>query len=146
MTGSKPRRVSRSPVMENVRRIKARSIEELAEDIAGRALLQSLTVRPVCDAEGNETGMFEIPTGGRCYRALELLVKQERLAFRPRWPCGSKRRSARLPANVWQLDYELTEVMRRANEIEVEPFHASARHECGRDRGSRHRACGKAST
>jgi len=33
------------------------------------------------------------------------------------------------PAREWlirQLDYELTEVMRRADEIEVEPFHASA--------------------
>jgi addiction module HigA family antidote len=33
------------------------------------------------------------------------------------------------PARKWlirQLDYELTEVMRRADEIEVEPFHASA--------------------
>ena len=37
----------------NVRRIKAGvSIEELAEDIARRTLLQSLTVRPICDAEG----------------------------------------------------------------------------------------------
>jgi len=39
----------------NVRRIKAGvSIEELAEDIARRTLLQSLTVRPICDAEGEE--------------------------------------------------------------------------------------------
>ena len=49
----------------NVRRVKAGvSIEELAEDIARRTLLQSLNVRPVLDAEG-ETGMFEIPAGGR---------------------------------------------------------------------------------
>lgn len=42
----------------NVRRIKAGvSIEELAEDIARRTLLQSITVRPVVDAEGVETGM-----------------------------------------------------------------------------------------
>jgi ParB-like chromosome segregation protein Spo0J len=44
----------------NVRRIKAGvSIEELAQDIARRTLLQSLTVRPVVDDEGAETGMFE---------------------------------------------------------------------------------------
>src|SRR5947199_8127859 len=44
----------------NVRRIKAGvSIEELAQDIARRTLLQSLTVRPVLDGDGNETGMFE---------------------------------------------------------------------------------------
>lgn len=72
----------------NVRRIKAGvSIEELAEDIARRTLLQSLTVRPVVDADGAETGMFEIPAGGRRYRALELLVKQKRLARTAPIPC-----------------------------------------------------------
>jgi ParB family chromosome partitioning protein len=72
----------------NVRRVKAGvSIEELAEDIARRTLLQSLSVRPVLDAEGNETGMFEIPAGGRRYRALELLVRQKRLAKTAPVPC-----------------------------------------------------------
>jgi ParB family chromosome partitioning protein len=72
----------------NVRRIKAGvSIEELAEDIARRTLLQSLTVRPVLDESGVETGMFEIPAGGRRYRALELLVKQKRLARTTPVPC-----------------------------------------------------------
>jgi ParB/RepB/Spo0J family partition protein len=72
----------------NVRRIKAGvSIEELAEDIARRTLLQSLTVRPVLDEGGVETGMFEIPAGGRRYRALELLVKQKRLARSTPVPC-----------------------------------------------------------
>lgn len=65
----------------NVRRIKSGvSIEDLAEDIARRTLLQSLNVRAVVDAEGNETGMFEVPAGGRRYRALERLVKQKRLS------------------------------------------------------------------
>ncbi len=72
----------------NVRRIKAGvSIEELAEDIARRTLLQSLTVRPVLDDGGAETGMFEIPAGGRRYRALELLVKQKRLGRTTPIPC-----------------------------------------------------------
>jgi ParB family chromosome partitioning protein len=72
----------------NVRRIKAGvSIEELAEDIARRTLLQSLTVRPILDEQGGETGMFEIPAGGRRYRALELLVKQKRLAKTAPIPC-----------------------------------------------------------
>ena len=72
----------------NVRRIKAGvSIEELAEDIARRKLLQSLNVRPVLDGEGDETGMFEVPAGGRRYRALELLVKQKRLARTAPIPC-----------------------------------------------------------
>ena len=68
----------------NVRRIKAGvAIEELAEDIARRGLLQSLTVRAVVDSEGRETGLFEIPAGGRRFRALELLVKQKRLGIAP---------------------------------------------------------------
>jgi ParB family chromosome partitioning protein len=72
----------------NVRRIKAGvSIEELAEDIARRTLLQSITVRPVRDADGAETGMFEVPAGGRRFRALELLVKQKRLAKTAPVPC-----------------------------------------------------------
>jgi ParB family transcriptional regulator, chromosome partitioning protein len=72
----------------NVRRIKAGvSIEELAEDIVRRGLLQSLNVRPVIDAEGVETGMFEVPAGGRRYLALELLAKQKRLAKTAPVPC-----------------------------------------------------------
>jgi ParB family transcriptional regulator, chromosome partitioning protein len=72
----------------NVRKIKAGvSIEELAADIAHRTLLQSITVRPVLDDEGAETGMFEIPAGGRRYRALELLVKQKRLSRTALIPC-----------------------------------------------------------
>ena len=61
----------------NVRRVKAGvSIEALAESIARRSLLQSLSVRPVLDADGNETGTFEIPAGGRRFRALELLLRR----------------------------------------------------------------------
>src|SRR6266852_786436 len=72
----------------NVRRTKAGiSIEDLAEDIARRSLLQSLNVRPISDAEGQETGMFEVPAGGRRYRALELLVKQKRMAKTQPVPC-----------------------------------------------------------
>ena len=72
----------------NVRRIKAGvSIEQLADDIARRTLLQSITVRPVLNAAGIETGMYEIPAGGRRFRALELLVKQKRLAKTAPIPC-----------------------------------------------------------
>ncbi len=72
----------------NVRQVKAGvSIEELAEDIARRTLLQSLTVRPVLDAAAAETGFFEIPAGGRRFRALQLLVQQKRLAPDVPIPC-----------------------------------------------------------
>jgi ParB family chromosome partitioning protein len=73
----------------NVRRVKAGvSIEDLAADIARRGcLLQSLNVRPVLDADGAETGMFEVPAGGRRFQALQLLVKQKRLTKTAPIPC-----------------------------------------------------------
>ena len=72
----------------NVRRVMTGiSIEELAEDIARRTLLQSLSVRPVLGADGEETGVFEVPAGGRRYRAVELLVKQKRLTKTALVPC-----------------------------------------------------------
>jgi len=65
---------------KNVRRLKAGlSIEDLADDIYRRTLLQSLNVRPVVGEDGQETGMFEVPAGGRRFRALELLVKSKRM-------------------------------------------------------------------
>lgn len=73
---------------KNVRRLKAGlSIEDLAEDIYRRTLLQSLNVRPVVGEDGRETGMFEVPAGGRRFRALELLVKSKRMAKDQPVPC-----------------------------------------------------------
>ena len=72
----------------NVRHVKAGvSIEELAEDITRRTLLSSITVRPVLDDSGAETGMYTIPAGGRRFRALELLVKQKRMNKTALVPC-----------------------------------------------------------
>nr|WP_313519536.1 ParB N-terminal domain-containing protein [Brevundimonas diminuta] len=72
----------------NVRHVKAGvSIEQMAESITRHGLIQSLHVRPVLDGDGNETGMFEVPAGGRRYRALELLVKQKRLGKTAMVPC-----------------------------------------------------------
>ncbi|ARW15212.1 MULTISPECIES: ParB/RepB/Spo0J family partition protein [Acetobacteraceae] len=72
----------------NVRRVKSGlSIEELARDIERRGLLQSLNVRPVLDDTGAETGTYEVPAGGRRFRALELLVKQKKLAKMAPVPC-----------------------------------------------------------
>jgi ParB family chromosome partitioning protein len=65
----------------NVRKVNAAvSIEALAESIARRGLLQSLSVRPMLDADGKETGAYQVQAGGRRLRALKLLVKQKRLA------------------------------------------------------------------
>lgn len=72
----------------NVRRTRPQdSIAELAEDIARRGLLQSLNVRPSLDPEGQPTGRFEVPAGGRRFCALSLLVKQKRLAKDAPVPC-----------------------------------------------------------
>src|SRR5271166_2167005 len=105
----------------NVRRVKAGvSIEELAEDIARRTLLQSLSVRPVLDAEGTETGVFEIPAGGRRYRALELLVKQKRLAKTAPVPCV-----VRDPAtDILAEDDSLAENLQRAPLHPLDQFRA----------------------
>lgn len=73
---------------KNVRRVKSGlSIEDLAEDIYRRTLLQSLNVRPMLDEHGNPSGMFEVPAGGRRFRALELLVKTRRMHRDQPVPC-----------------------------------------------------------
>lgn len=78
---------------ENVRNIKLGvSLADLADDIALRGLLMSLSARPKLDANGEETGRYEIHAGGRRYRALELLVKQKRMAKTEPVPCIVKRR------------------------------------------------------
>jgi len=98
----------------NVRRVKAGvSIEDLAASIARRGLIQSLSVFPVVDAEGNETGMFEVPAGGRRFRALELLVKQKRLAKVAPVPCVVRDRDGVI----------LPEEVSLAENIERAPLH-----------------------
>lgn len=73
---------------KNVRHLKSGlSIEELAEDINRRTLLQSLNVRAMLDENGKETGFYEVPAGGRRFRALELLVKTRRMAKDQPVPC-----------------------------------------------------------
>ncbi|MBX9910608.1 MAG: ParB N-terminal domain-containing protein [Beijerinckiaceae bacterium] len=98
----------------NVRRIKAGvSIEDLATSIARRGLIQSLSVQAVTDAEGVETGMFEVPAGGRRFRALELLVKGKRLAKTAPVPCVVRERDSGI----------LAEEVSLAENIERAPLH-----------------------
>jgi ParB family chromosome partitioning protein len=98
----------------NVRRVKAGvSIEDLAASIVRRGLIQSLSVFPVVDAEGTETGMFEVPAGGRRFRALELLVKQKRLAKIAPVPCVVREREGGILAGEISL----------AENIERAPLH-----------------------
>src|SRR3954463_14670534 len=76
------------PSAANVRKVKAGvSLEELAEDIGRRGLLQSLHVRPVLDGAGAGPGLFEVTAGGRRLRALQRLVKAKRLAKTQGVPC-----------------------------------------------------------
>lgn len=75
----------------NVRRVKnGVTIEHLADSIARRGLLHGLNVRPQLGADGQETGLFEVPAGGRRYSALGLLVKRKQLAKDALVPCVVK--------------------------------------------------------
>ncbi len=105
----------------NVRRINAGvSVEELAEDIARRGLLQGLNVRPMLDADGVETGMFEIPAGGRRFQALSLLVKQKRLAKSAPIPCIVRDAASEILAE----DDSLAENMQRVALHPLDQFRA----------------------
>ena len=106
----------------NVRRTKAGvSIEDLAADIARRdCLLQSLNVRPVLDADGAETGMFEVPASGRRFRALQLLVKQKRLTKTAPIPCVVRDPSTAILAE----DDSLAENVQRAPLHPLDQFRA----------------------
>ena len=107
----------------NVRRIKAGiSVEELAEDIARRGLLQGLNVRPVLDEAGVETGKFEIPAGGRRFQALSLLVKQKRLAKFAPIPCIVRDAASDILAE----DDSLAENMQRVALHPLDQFRAFA--------------------
>ena len=106
----------------NVRRVKAGvSIEELAADIARRGcLVQSLNVRPILSGEGAETGMFEVPAGGRRFKALQLLVKQKRLTKTAPVPCVVRDPSTAILAE----DDSLAENLQRAPLHPLDQFRA----------------------
>ncbi|MDR7259319.1 ParB family chromosome partitioning protein [Sphingomonas sp. BE270] len=97
------------------------SIEDLAADIARRGcLLQSLNVRPVLDEEGVETGMFEVPAGGRRFQALQLLVKQKRLTKTAPVPCVVRDPSTKILAE----DDSLAENVQRVPLHPLDQFRA----------------------
>lgn len=106
-----------------MRRIKSGiSVEELAEDIAHRGLLQGLNVRSVLDEAGAETGKFEIPAGGRRFQALSLLVKQKRLAKTALIPCIVRDATSPILAE----DDSLAENMQRVALHPLDQFRAIA--------------------
>ena len=72
----------------NARHVEAdASIAGLAADIEARGLLQSLSVRALNNEAGEETGEYGVQAGGRRLRALQLLVKQKKLAKDAPIPC-----------------------------------------------------------
>ena len=104
----------------NVRRVKSGiSVEQLAADIGRRGLLQSLNVRPVLK-DGIETGMFEVPAGGRRFQALQLLVKQKRLAKNAPVPCIVREASTEIMAE----DDSLAENVQRVPLHPLDQFRA----------------------
>ena len=64
----------------NVREIDVEAgLDDLTHDIDRREdLVQGLNVRAVFDEDGNETGDFETPAGGRRYRSIARLVEAGR--------------------------------------------------------------------
>jgi ParB family transcriptional regulator, chromosome partitioning protein len=78
---------------DNVRKseIDEAAIADLAADIASRGLLQSLSVRPILDESGQESGRYGIQAGSRRFCALKFLVKQKKLAKNAPIPCILKR-------------------------------------------------------
>jgi ParB family chromosome partitioning protein len=76
------------PSEKNVRRTgRDTGIEELAASIVAHGLLQSLSVRPVLDADGAETGKFSVIGGGRRLAALKLLAKRKTIVKSYAVPC-----------------------------------------------------------
>ena len=114
----------------SVRRNKAGvSVDELADDIARRGLLQGLSVRPVLDADGVETGKFEIPDGGRRFQALSLLVKQKRLAKTAPVPCVLRD----VASDILAEDDSLAENMQRVALHPLDQFRALEKKYSGQD-------------
>lgn len=74
-------------------------LDDLAHDVERREdLIQGLNVRAVLDADGNETGDFETPAGGRRYRVIARLVEKGRFPDDGLVPCIVKKTDAKTSA------------------------------------------------
>ncbi|WP_296739699.1 chromosome partitioning protein ParB [Mesorhizobium sp.] len=81
-------------------------LDELTHDINRREdLVQGLNVRAILDGDGNETGDFETPAGGRRYRSIARLVEAGRFPADGLVPCIVKKADAKTTA----LDDSLAE-------------------------------------
>jgi ParB family chromosome partitioning protein len=106
----------------NVRRTRPEAeLDALVHDIDRREdLVQGLNVRPILDEDGNETGMFEVPAGGRRYRAIERLVKAKRFPKDGLVPCIVRKSDTRILAE----DDSLAENLLRAGLHPLDQFRA----------------------
>ncbi|MGV6876079.1 chromosome partitioning protein ParB [Pseudochelatococcus sp. B33] len=74
-------------------------LDELTQDINRREdLVQGLNVRAILDGDGNETGDFETPAGGRRYRSIARLVEAGRFPADGLVPCIVKKANAKTTA------------------------------------------------
>ena len=91
----------------NVRQIRPETgLDELTQDIDRREdLIQGLNVRALLDENGEETGRFEVPAGGRRYRAIERLVKAKRFPKDGLVPCVVRKSDT----NILKEDNSLAE-------------------------------------
>ena len=85
---------------DNVREIDVDAgLDDLTHDIERREdLVQGLNVRAVFDEDGNETGDFETPAGGRRYRSIARLVEAGRFPADGLIPCIVKKADAKTSA------------------------------------------------
>lgn len=107
---------------DNVRKIDVEDgLDELSQDIERREdLIQSLNVRAILDADGNETGDYETPAGGRRYRSIARLVKAKRFPEDGLVPCIVKKTDAKTSA----IDDSLAENVQRLPLHPLDQFRA----------------------
>ncbi|WP_421950119.1 ParB/RepB/Spo0J family partition protein [Pelagibacterium sp.] len=106
----------------NVRQIRPETgLDELTQDIDRREdLIQGLNVRALVDENGEETGFFEVPAGGRRFRAIERLVKARRFPKDGLVPCVVRKADT----NILKEDDSLAENVQRAGLHPLDQFRA----------------------
>ncbi|MBE0562486.1 MULTISPECIES: chromosome partitioning protein ParB [Hyphomicrobiales] len=99
-------------------------LDDLTHDIDRREdIVQGINVRAILDADGNETGDFETPAGGRRFRAIARLVAAGRFPADGLVPCLVKKTDAKTSA----VDDSLAENMLRLGLHPLDQFRAFKR-------------------
>lgn len=99
-------------------------LDDLTHDIDRREdIVQGINVRAILDADGNETGDFETPAGGRRFRVIARLVEAGRFPADGLVPCLVKKANAKTSA----VDDSLAENMLRLGLHPLDQFRAFKR-------------------